>query len=284
MNRLSQRDFWDARHEDHRKRSHSPGNLRNSFIKRKLDSIRTDIGAWPMDSYSEFLTRRVIIKHLPKNKEWCCLEIGCAPGNNIIDFNKLFGYEPSGVEYSPVGVQESRELIKQAGFNPQNIIESDLFDPLFQNKHASRFNVVFSRGFIEHFNDPLKVIKAHVNLVAPGGYLVCTIPNLLSWGYPYIALFARDILNVHNLTIMRRNTFRKLFVDLGMNEMYCNYSGMFGIFGLVLRREHSFRGILAKLLDRINDAVNHLFFPLLRGWAFESRWSPHLIYIGHRDK
>ena len=40
------------------------------------------------------------------------------------------------------------------------------------------FDVVMSRGFIEHFDEPSSVVDRHLDLLKPGGLLVVSIPNL----------------------------------------------------------------------------------------------------------
>lgn len=280
--RLVGRDFWDVRHGHHtREQAHGkPPRLR---IRRYLDLVRTRVGAQSSETYSQYLARKVFAAHLPVREDWLCLEVGCAPGRNLVRFNRLFGYRPWGVEYSPAGAQNARDTLVSSGFDPSTIIEADFFDQKFHRDYAGRFNVVLSLGFIEHFDDPACVVREHVDLIAPGGFLVCAIPNLRGWGYPFLALYARDLLSAHNCEIMRLRPFQRLFEGTELEERFCGYVGTWGVFGMSLRHERSFRGYLACAIDRANDLLSHAAFLFLRGRAAESAWSPGLLYIGQRS-
>lgn len=64
-------------------------------------------------------------------------------------------------EYSPVGAKLNRENFKDWGLNPEHVIESDFFADDFQSAYRAQFDVVISRGFIEHFTSLQPVIDAH---------------------------------------------------------------------------------------------------------------------------
>lgn len=81
---------------------------------------------------------------------------------------------------------------------------------------------------------------------------------------------------------MRRTPYRTLFDALGLKCVFCDYSGMFGLFGLALRHERSFRGAVAKLADLLGEAADLAFFATLCGRSIETPWSPNLIYIGQK--
>ncbi|HNQ24962.1 MAG TPA: class I SAM-dependent methyltransferase [Phycisphaerae bacterium] len=284
VDRLVTRGFWDARHERHVEETRDARESAPGLPGRLCGRCRTRLGAERGESYREFLAQRVFRRYLPKAANWRCLEIGCAPGRNLIAFHRLFGYQPFGVEYSPVGAAETRESLAAAGFDPAHVIETDVFDSMFQRDHAGRYEVILSRGFIEHFTDPRRAVAAHVNLLAPGGFLVCTIPNLRGWSYPFLALLSPEFLRSHNTTIMRRARYRALFEGLGLGCLYCEYSGMFGLFGLALRHERTWRGAVAKAADLLGEAADLALFTLLRGRSLETPWSPNLIYIGRKEQ
>lgn len=282
MRRLVDREFWDERHEHHVKEEAQRQSVRTGFFRRFFDNARLRVGAQPLEAYSGYLVAKAFQLHLPSREDWSCLEVGCAPGRNLITLHRMFKYQPCGVEYSPVGAQETRETLTRAKLDPTNIIESDFFDDQFQREHAGRYNVVVSRGFIEHFDNPAEVVRKHVNLLAPGGFLLCTIPNLRGWTYPFLGLFGRDLLRAHNCTIMRRHAYESLFVGQDLEPRFCDYVGVFQPFGVALRKERSLRGIIAKVVDRAGGLLDHMMFVVLRGRALETRWSPHLVYIGRR--
>jgi SAM-dependent methyltransferase len=281
VKRLVDREFWDHRHGALAASSGDATKQRRGF-REALDRAKQRAGGEPDESYSDFLLRRVLARHLPRRPEWRVMEVGCAPGRLLVLFHRLFGYQPYGVEYSPIGAAETRRTFFRHSFDDTHVIESDFFAPAFQNQYAGRFDVVYSIGFIEHFDRPQEVIDAHLNLLAPGGYLVCQIPNLTGFTYPLLRCFANDVLRAHNRRIMRLPAFQALFEHGATEVQFCDYVGTLALFGVVLRHERSLRGRLMRLVDRVGDAMSHLMFLVLRGRAVETRWSPYLVYIARK--
>lgn len=278
----AQKTFWDARHEAFVTEQARREGLRSGVLRKLVRGARLRIGADPSDDYSTFLFHKRLRRHLPVNPNWKAVEVGCAPGRNLIALHRLFGYQPYGVEYSSVGADATRDTLISHGLDPAHVIEADFFAPAFRTTHRAHYDVVLSYGFIEHFDDPRAVVAAHTHILKPGGYLVCLIPNLYSLSYPFLRVFANDFLHVHNCVIMRLRPFTALFDNLGLEAQYCGYCGVCRFFGLALRHERSFRGILVRLLDRSADLLNHLMFVVLRGRAPETSISPNLVYIGRK--
>ena len=105
------------------------------------------------------------------------LEIGSAPGLNLIRVCRKFGYQPWGIEYSPIGAEANRATFRREGYPEANLIEGDVFDERLLRENENRFDIVYSAGLIEHFEDPRDLIARHVRLAAPGGFIVITVPN-----------------------------------------------------------------------------------------------------------
>jgi SAM-dependent methyltransferase len=281
MRRLAKRAFWEARH-DVAIRVHRKGAPARRGIRRVLDHARLRLGAEPHATYSDFLMERILKRHLPARPDWSSIEVGCAPGRNLIRLNQLFGYRPHGVDYSAPGIQATRATFAVHGFPQENVIACDFFAPEFQTQYRGRFDVVLSHGFIEHFDRPEEVVAAHAAMLRVGGYLICSVPNLIGPAHPFLRLFAVDQLRAHNCSIMRLGPFRALFEGLALEREWCGYVGQFAFFGLSVRHERSFRGYLARLLNRFADISDHSMFVALRGHSFETRWSPYLLYVGRK--
>lgn len=282
MKRLTNEEFWESRHEGLERETGLRESNPRSALRRWLDHARLRVGAEPLQSYAEFLLHKAIVTHLPMGSDWRAIEVGCAPGKHILRLAQDMGYQPFGVEYSPVGAATTRRAFSDRRFDPAAVIEADFFSASFQEEHNGRYDVALSLGFVEHFDDPAPVVQAHVDLLKPGGFLVCSIPNLRSFAYPFLSFFGREILDAHNLDIMRLDAYRALFSSTPLDMRFCGYVGVFQLFGVALRRERSLRGMLARGLDRTGDLMNHLLFLLLRGSSPETCWSPHIVYIGRK--
>ncbi len=225
--------------------------------------------------YSEkILWENIYLKYLPKTSGLKILEIGSAPGGNLVKFHRIFGYEPFGVDYSQKGAELNRKKFKTAGLSQNNVIFADFMSDAFQRAHQERFDIAYSRGFIEHFSDTKEVVEKHLNVLSRGGYLIVIIPNLRGINYCFQRLFNKEVIAMHNLAIMDKIKFHGLFPTSYLEELYCNYFGTFN-FGLFKDRR--------KIFDFLQWQLN-LALPLLFGKrGFENRFSsPYLIYIGRK--
>jgi len=111
---------------------------------------------------------------LPKSRDMTFLEIGCYPGRFMWYFNRTYGYRVSGLEYVEDLCEPTREQLARSGVEAE-VIHGDLFS--FAPAGGRQWDVVASLGFIEHFSDVSDVVRRHVDLVKPGGYLFMSIPN-----------------------------------------------------------------------------------------------------------
>jgi SAM-dependent methyltransferase len=131
---------------------------------------------------------RWLKRHLPCRTDWRFLEVGCHPGRYLWYFHQTFGYEVSGIEYAPQACERTIRLMRQIGL-AANVQHADIFD--FVPPDGRGFDVVASVGLIEHFRDVGPIVRRHVELLNPGGYLVLWIPNhrgingtVLKWVQP----------------------------------------------------------------------------------------------------
>jgi 2-polyprenyl-3-methyl-5-hydroxy-6-metoxy-1,4-benzoquinol methylase len=134
------------------------------------------------------------------------IEVGCAPGKMLAWTHQVLGADISGVDYSPRGAEVTRWLLNELGIEADIRCE-DIHRTSFPEKS---FDVVFSAGVIEHFDDPREIVEAHVRLVRPGGVALMTVPN---YGGIYASLqryFDSANLSLHNLDIMDENALRTL--------------------------------------------------------------------------
>ena len=103
---------------------------------------------------------------LPENKHAKALEIGSAPGHFLVKLYQTFGYTPFGVEYSNSGVEITRKIFVENQLPPENVIHADFFSEQFLKKYQGYFDIVISRGFIEHFLNVDEVIDKHIELLS----------------------------------------------------------------------------------------------------------------------
>ena len=252
-----------------------------SRVKMKIKALMGRRLLDYMRSYEDYLLWDVIYKnHLPKKEGLKVLEVGSAPGEHLVRLSKRFGFTPYGIEYSESGVELNRAVFAANGIDPDNVIYADFLSDEVHSRYKGAFDIVISRGFIEHFTDVRAIVEKHVNLLARGGHLIISIPNLNGLNYALGSLFHKDIIPLHNLTIMRKGEFMKLFDDQGVAPVLCRYYGTFN-FGLFNARKSSLLELALKLCMKVQLVLNVLLRLFFKGRSAEhSKLSPSLIYIG----
>jgi len=255
--RMTKKEYWDSVYSEKKR----DGFKMPKFLKTVCYSERV-------------LWNGIFQKYLPKIPGLKILEIGSAPGGNLIKFHQRFGYEPYGVEYSKKGVEINRRKFRAVGINPDNVIFSDFLSDEFQSKYKEAFDVVISRGVLEHFLKPEKIIKAHINLLVKKGYLIIVIPNLRGINRFLQSLFNKKVVSLHNLEIMDQEKFRGLFPEDRLEVLHCGYFGTFN-FGLFRDRW--------RIFDLLQWKLNLFLYLLLGNRGVEGKFtSPYLIYIGKK--
>jgi 2-polyprenyl-3-methyl-5-hydroxy-6-metoxy-1,4-benzoquinol methylase len=126
------------------------------------------------------------------------LEIGCAPGKFLAYLAQVQKASVCGLDYSEPGVAFSRELFSKLNLSGEIRCEN-IFTTTFPE---ASFDLVYSLGVIEHFDDARTIVEKHLFLTKPGGSVVITIPN---FGGIYGRIerhFSPELLNMHNLQLM----------------------------------------------------------------------------------
>lgn len=188
------------------------------------------------------------------------LEIGCVPAGRLYFLQKHFQTETYGLDYSLKGLFKS---IKQRN----HLVCSDLYHPPFKNES---FDLVYSLGVIEHFDDPSKVIDVHLDLVRKNGLILITVPNfywlsMTSMFYRILRKY-KEIKETHNMKLMSINNFNKLFETFPIDPLISDYYGPY-----VIPARPSIKRICTRINNFLNrEAIKSKFF------------SPNLVFIGKK--
>jgi 2-polyprenyl-3-methyl-5-hydroxy-6-metoxy-1,4-benzoquinol methylase len=134
------------------------------------------------------------------------LEIGCAPGKLLSWAAAELGAEVAGLDYSERGLSTARRLFAALQLTADFRCE-DLRQATFAR---GTFDWVVSYGVIEHFDDPRDVVRAHVDLVKPGGTALMTVPNYRGVYGVLQRYFDVESLHSHNLDIMSCSALARL--------------------------------------------------------------------------
>jgi SAM-dependent methyltransferase len=279
--KLSPKEYWDSKYDGKVSRLERPSLERkfNRLIKKLLGQKISEY----MGSYDQYLLWEVIYpEYMLKTKGAKALEVGSAPGKYLVRLSKTFGFEPYGVEYSESGVELNREIFALNDINPDNVIHADFLSDDFHDKYRGSFDIVVSRGFIEHFTNVEDIIQKHINLLVKGGRLFVTIPNYRGVNYLLQWLFNRETISVHNLDIMEKEKFLKLFENEQLSSLYGDYWGTFN-FGLFSAKKKFPLRLVLNFCKESQLVFNIVFRLLFKDNEMKSKFfSPHLIYIGEK--
>ena len=212
----------------------------------------------------------VLLRYLPVQPEWSALEIGAIPGRFLLFLHKNFGYRVSGLDYA-------RDWSHfDAVFRDGKVTEAEKIAADFFSFTTDRtFQVVASFGFIEHFRDVPDMIRRHTRLVAPGGYLVLSVPNFTGLQYAYHWLVDRPNLRIHNTRAMSKPLIERLVQQDGFRLCYSGHVGRLEVW-----REDRPLGLWQRVIDRGARIAAASLAPHLR----ESGWySPYYLLIARRE-
>ena len=286
LGELTQKQYWDATHTSERelwqRKQDSDGPARGfRAVKNSIKKLLGRRFLEHMGSYEEYILWNVIYeKYMPRKKGAKALEVGSAPGDFLVRLSETFSYVPYGVEYSENGVDLNRQIFADHDINTANVIHGDFFSDELHQQYKGQFDLVVSRGFIEHFKDAKAVVQMHADLLAPGGTLIISIPNLMGFNYFLAQAFNKEVVGIHNLDIMRKPVFRSLFDERQFYPLFCDYYGTFN-FGLFNVGDNRLLRTLLNVCMKIQVVLNITFRLLFGKAGAESRFfSPALIFIG----
>lgn len=148
------------------------------------------------------------------------IEIGGFPGTMSLYFKRR-GYSPTLLDFY-VDPKIIDGLEESNGFSKGDVeyIESDFF----AFKSEKQYDLVFSIGFIEHFDDTADVIRRHVDLVKPGGTLFIALPNFRGLNGWVQKGFDRRNYDAHNISSMIPSRLRAILGSLPLKDVKVQYT------------------------------------------------------------
>jgi SAM-dependent methyltransferase len=132
-----------------------------------------------------------IRKYVKTGTVFC--EIGCGASAWMPILDRL-GADVWGIDYSAQGIAMARANLDKAGAKA-TLIECDVLAP--GALPSGKFDVIFSAGFIEHFDNPATVLSVFRDALKADGVLITLIPNLVGWWGPLQRRVDPDLFAVH---------------------------------------------------------------------------------------
>jgi SAM-dependent methyltransferase len=149
------------------------------------------------------------------------VEIGGFPGEIAAYFYKNICTDVSIVDYYiDKNIVNKVEKVNAIPENTIKCIESDFFE---LNSKVT-YDIVFSYGFAEHFDDTEDVMNRHIRLLSEKGKLLVVIPNLRGLNGLVQYLFDRESYNVHNLNSMKIKRLKNILIEAKLHNIDVRYT------------------------------------------------------------
>ena len=127
------------------------------------------------------------------------VEIGFVPGKYLRFFEKHFNAKCHGYDYSEQGCSQAHQFFREQGGSIQ-VYCQDVLTKLPNVSHGA--HLVYSIGVVEHFEDPVGMISAHLAPLADDGVAIIILPNYQDLNRWIQKRLDSENLAIHNLDSM----------------------------------------------------------------------------------
>jgi SAM-dependent methyltransferase len=183
----------------------------------------------------------------------------------MVYFAKHFGYSVDGVDFSSGGplVEATLDLNEVPG----RFFRADVFT--FSPDRS--YDVVFSQGFVEHFDDPVAPVLRHAELAKPGGLVVLAVPNITHCNLWAMRCYEPEALATHRFELMTPAGLVDAATKAGLDTVFAGYEPVtFRLICGVGRWDLPVRALRKGLsLTHVDSLPNK--------WG-----SPYVVYIGRK--
>lgn len=220
-----------------------------------------------------FILTEILKEILKKNDIRTALEIGGFPGHYSVYLAKNFKIKATLLDFVIIP-EIIRDLLKKNKIEEPEVswIETDLF----QFSDPALYDLVFSNGLIEHFEDTKMIIEKHVNLVKPGGTLFLSLPNFRGFNGWLQKNFDLDNYEKHYINSMDIGFLTRICKELGLKNIEVRYHGVF----MIWLENMQEKGPLFKLSFKAIWLVFKVFFKI---FPFNSKqFSPYIVLTANK--
>jgi 2-polyprenyl-3-methyl-5-hydroxy-6-metoxy-1,4-benzoquinol methylase len=152
-----------------------------------------------------------------------CLEVGCGNSRHLPLVATRYGLAVAGLDYTESGCRTAREHLRLAQVDAP-VYQRDIFDS--NDDLQGHFDYVMSFGLVEHFEDPVVVLKVMRRFLKPSGRILTTMPNMSPRSLNVLAFrtVGPSILAMHKqMTLEQLRSFHE---QSGFTTIECRFAGM----------------------------------------------------------
>src|SRR5579872_4789889 len=155
-----------------------------------------------------------ILEALPRGLR--ILDVGCGSGVHGAELSRLQGHRVVGVDISASSIAKAQGRLAEA-------YVADVTQPeRYPFWGRQSFDVVLFSDMLEHLVDPLDVLTRHYRLLAPGGHILVSLPNVAIWNVRLALLAGKfeytdtGTLDRTHLRFFTRRSFRRFLGQAGL--------------------------------------------------------------------
>jgi methionine biosynthesis protein MetW len=155
-----------------------------------------------------------ILQSLPR--ELAVLDVGCGSGVHGADLARAHGHRVVGVDLSEHSIAKARTRLAEAYV--ADVTKPERY-PFFGLR---KFDVIVFSDILEHLYDPAQVLTSHYQLLAPGGHVLISLPNIAIWNVRLSIMAGRfqyqdtGTLDRTHIRFFTRATFRQFTREAGL--------------------------------------------------------------------
>ena len=152
------------------------------------------------------------------------LDVGCGSGVHGAELKRIHGHRVFGVDLSEQSIEKAKSRLEDAWV-------ADVTRPERYPFYGRRFfDVIVFSDILEHLYDPADVLERHIRLLAPGGRILISLPNVAIWNVRLELLVGRfeyqdtGTLDRTHIRFFTRRTFRRFLDEAGLQVRRCRIS------------------------------------------------------------
>ena len=145
------------------------------------------------------------------------LDVGCGSGVHGAELKKIHGHRVVGVDLSEASIQKAKTRLAEAYV--ADVTKPELY-PFFGRR---KFDLIVFSDILEHLYDPFDVLTRHYQLLAPGGQVLISLPNVAIWNVRLELLAGRfeyqdtGTLDRTHIRFFTRRTFHHFAREAGLD-------------------------------------------------------------------
>lgn len=255
--------------------AHPSGDMAGRDFWESTWSLKKGPGQFNPRNYSHQRFHALFHRHLQGRSGQTFLEVGCAQSSWLPYVNRMFGCRVTGIDYSPMGSRMARQLLDEEGVQGE-VHERDLFADIGDLEQTA--DILFSLGFIEHFEDTVGTLVRMRNLIRPGGIIITVIPNFSGWLGRIQERVNPEVYRMH--IVMDADDLDRVHREAGFRTIEIGYFGSIATEVAKYPAPCQLRlRILRKVLKKITKAC-WMIFRMIDSHPESKRFSPYIVYVG----